>query len=86
MAEELIDSIQDQINGQQLSLSKEINALSRILKKCLGQGWMLIRISMLRLKLKMWVVLRGPTSDGIGTVSLERSEILSASKYHHGSG
>lgn len=35
MAEELIDSIQDQINGQQLSLSKEINALSRILKKCL---------------------------------------------------
>lgn len=33
VAEELIDSIQDQINGQQLSLSKEINALSRILKK-----------------------------------------------------
>eukprot|EP00434_Breviolum_minutum_P016619 symbB.v1.2.014652.t1/scaffold1063.1/size201213/7 len=33
VAEELIDSIQDQINGQQFSLSKEINALSRILKK-----------------------------------------------------
>jgi hypothetical protein len=42
VAEELIDSVRDQLSmGQVASLPREINALARIAKKCRGEAWVI---------------------------------------------